>query len=155
MRSCTARKRKRKRKRKRELLRINASHRREISGCTYLFSDISIDFFSSAFIPISDFQRLSLRKQSSCHVTISPHRPRRNFNNSSQKHWVNHGVVGRQATCSLLSLSLDTNNDGLVNWTDFEAAIEVIGPIGEKERNLDLSFFSPSSPKTKRRRTRD
>lgn len=23
------------------------------------------------------------------------------------------------------TLTLDTNNDGLVNWTDFEAAIEV------------------------------
>ena len=38
--------------------------------------------------------------------------------------------------------TLDTNNDGLVNWTDFEAAIEV-SRVDQQKKNLQESFHFP------------
>lgn len=39
------------------------------------------------------------------------------------------------------AMTLDTNNDGLVNWTDFEHAIETIVPTAEATKNARLKIL--------------
>jgi len=39
------------------------------------------------------------------------------------------------------SLTLDTNNDGLVNWSDFEAAIENMVPKDQADKNSRLNIL--------------
>jgi len=39
------------------------------------------------------------------------------------------------------ALTLDTNNDGIVNWLDFEAAVEAIVPKEDAERNSRLKIL--------------
>ncbi len=63
-------------------------------------------------------------------MTIFRNHQLENFNNSSPKHLVNkfkfiiHEKL-HDRPFFFYFLFIDTNNDGLVNWTDFEAAIEV------------------------------
>ncbi len=58
-------------------------------------------------------------------MTISHNRQQKNFNNFLLKHLVKKYLITKKKEDFYLYL-IDTNNDGLVNWTDFEAAIEVI-----------------------------
>jgi len=43
--------------------------------------------------------------------------------------------------CKYYALTLDTNNDGLINWSDFEAAIENIVSKEDAEKNSRLKIL--------------
>ncbi len=59
-------------------------------------------------------------------MTISHNRQQKNFNNFLLKHLVKKYLITKKKKEDFYLYLIDTNNDGLVNWTDFEAAIEVI-----------------------------
>jgi len=50
-------------------------------------------------------------------------------------------VASQRKLRKLFALTLDTNNDGLVNWTDFEAAIENMVPKDQAEKNSRLKIL--------------
>ena len=119
-------------------------------ACMYIYSlfPSCIYWFQIPFIPIY-FLFVSETKQqthfsSQCLVTISLNQRWRSSHNSSPRHSVSQRrrcPFGAGTLSVLLRLPFaDTNNDGLVNWTDFEAAIEV----GRRDRRIHgcASVFS-------------
>lgn len=53
---------------------------------------------------------------------------------------IQHHVLQRKLR-KYFNLTLDTNNDGLVNWSDFEAAVENMVPKEDAEKNSRLKIL--------------
>jgi Ca2+-binding EF-hand superfamily protein len=53
----------------------------------------------------------------------------------------NISKVLEQKLTKWFAMTLDTNDDGLVNWTDFEAAIESIVPKADADKNARLKIL--------------